>query len=105
MSTTRIWLVLAILVISIAYRPNRSLSYKFTSVNSLAKNLDTGKTYEIEAGKPVSLAAVNTGLRLSFQCKSGNCGSCEFLLNGKIVRSCITKTPSKDFTLKKKKKG
>jgi succinate dehydrogenase/fumarate reductase-like Fe-S protein len=69
-----------------------------------ARNLDTKQTYEIEPGKPMSLAVVNTGLRLSFQCKKGDCGSCEFLLNGKKTRSCITKVPTKDFSIKSIKK-
>lgn len=72
-------------------------------LNAKAINLDTGKEYEIEPGKPMSLAAVNTGLRLAFKCKAGNCGSCEFMLDGKKTRSCITKVPNKkSFTIKKK---
>ena len=74
-------------------------------LGALAKNLDTDKEVEIEPGLPMSLAAIKTGLRLSFQCKSGNCGSCEFLLDGKVTRSCITKVPKKkSFTIKKKGK-
>ena len=72
-------------------------------LDAKAINLDTGKEYEIEPGRPMSLACVNTGLRLSFQCKAGNCGSCEFILDGKKVRSCVTKVPNKkEFKIKKK---
>ena len=74
-------------------------------LGAIAKNLDTGKEIEIMSGQPMSLAAVKTGLRLSFQCKAGTCGSCEFLLDGKVTRSCITKVPNKkSFTIKKKGK-
>ena len=74
-------------------------------LGAIAKNLDTGKELEIMSGQPMSLAAVKTGLRLSFQCKAGTCGSCEFLLDGKVTRSCITKVPNKkSFTIKKKGK-
>ena len=86
-----------------ALRLRNRRTYSVSRLFAKACNVDTGKEYEIEPGKPVSLACVNTGLRLSFQCKSGNCGSCEFMLDGKIVRSCVTKVPNKkSFKIKKK---
>ena len=69
----------------------------------LVTNLDTKETATLPAGSPVSLACVRTNLRLSFQCKKGDCGSCEFLLDGKVTRSCITKVPDKkSITVAKK---
>ena len=69
----------------------------------LVTNLDTKETTTLPAGSPVSLACVRTNLRLSFQCKKGDCGSCEFLLDGKVTRSCITKVPDKkSITVAKK---
>lgn len=65
-------------------------------------NLTTNQKINIPAGSPLSLAAVRSGLRLSFQCKQGTCASCETILNGKVVRTCITKVPDmKKVTLKK----
>ena len=82
---------------------SNSRAKSVSRLDAKAINLDTGKEYEIEPGRPMSLACVNTGLRLSFQCKAGNCGSCEFILDGKKVRSCVTKVPNKkEFKIKKK---
>ena len=65
-------------------------------------NADTNTSIQIPAGSPLSLAAVRSGIRLSFQCKQGTCSSCETFLNGKRVRTCITKVPDmKKITLKK----
>ncbi len=66
-------------------------------------NVDNGKAIEIAAGSPLSLACVRTDLRLSFQCKQGTCGSCELLLDGKVVRSCITKVPDRNSVSVQKK--
>lgn len=49
----------------------------------------------IQSGQPLSLACVRAGLRLSFQCKQGVCSSCEVMMDGKRVRTCITKVPEK----------
>ena len=46
---------------------------------------------ETDAGSPLSLAAVRTGLRLSFNCKAGHCESCIKYLDGKKVLSKNTK--------------
>lgn len=68
-------------------------------------NAENSKTTEIPPGSPLSLACVQTDLRLSFQCKQGSCGSCEVMLDGKVVRSCITKVPDKEaITVQKKLK-
>lgn len=68
-------------------------------------NAENFETTEIPPGSPLSLACLRTDLRLSFQCKQGTCGSCEVLLDGKVVRSCITKVPDKKaITVQKKSK-
>jgi len=46
------------------------------------KNLDNGKEIIIASGQPLSLAAVRSDMRLSFQCKQGTCQSCQVFLNG-----------------------
>ena len=72
--------------------------------NVVVNNLDNNKRIEIEANAPLSLAAVRSDLRLSFQCKQGHCLSCEMLLDGKIVRACQTKVPNKrSINIQKKK--
>ena len=58
-------------------------------------NEDTKQTTELPVGDPMSLAAVRTGMRLSFQCKAGTCGSCVAVLDGKKVYTCQTKLPKK----------
>jgi len=68
-------------------------------------NADTKQTTVLPSGSPMSLGCTRTGLRLSFQCKQGTCSSCEFLLDGKVTRSCITKIPDKkSITIKAKPK-
>lgn len=65
-------------------------------------NLDNSQSTSIAPGQPLSLAAVRTGMRLSFQCKQGVCSSCETMLNGEKVRTCITKVPDMNkVTIKK----
>jgi len=58
-------------------------------------NSGNNQKITINPGAPLSLAAARTGLRLSFQCKQGTCSSCETFLDGKRVRTCITKVPDK----------
>ena len=67
-------------------------------------NLDNGNIIEIPSGSPLSLAAVRSGMRLSFQCKAGTCGSCVSVLDGKKVFTCQTKVPDK-ASIKIKKKS
>ena len=63
-------------------------------------NEDTKQTAELPEGYPMSLAAVRTGMRLSFQCKAGTCGSCVAVLDGKKVYTCQTKLLKvEDFAL------
>ena len=69
------------------------------------KNLDNGQSIKIESGQPLSLACVRSGMRLSFQCKQGTCSSCETMLDGKRVRTCITKVPGKSCKVAKAKKA
>ena len=79
-------------------------SHTFLSAKEVAvTNQDNGQTIIIEAGLPLSLAAVRSGMRLSFQCKQGVCKSCTTILDGKEVDTCRTKVPEKaKITLKKK---
>ena len=69
------------------------------------ENLDNKEVIKIMSGSPLSLAAVRSGMRLSFQCKQGTCASCETILDGKVVRTCITRVPEKNKITLKKPKG
>ena len=73
--------------------PINSKLFKLDMVKVM--NVDDNTETEIDAGSPLSLAAVRTNLRLSFQCKAGHCSSCEMLLDGKKVLTCQTKVPNK----------
>lgn len=108
-------ILLTLLIIS--YLFDRSYSYwlsnakiirnqfKLLEKDVTVNNLDTNESITIKEGSPLSLAAVRSNIRLSFQCKQGVCQSCEVLLNGQVVRACITKVPSMSkITLKKIKK-
>ena len=86
---------------NIKTKSNRMITSKLFALVQV-NNLDNKKTIEIEAGSPLSLACVRADLRLSFQCKAGNCRSCELLMNGQKVLSCQTKVPAKkSITIKK----
>lgn len=78
-----------------------------TGLKMLVKvvNEDTGEQTEIVAGSPLSLACVRTGMRLSFQCKAGTCGSCVNNLDGKDVFTCQTQVPAKKQIKIKKSKN
>ena len=76
-------------------RPNLFFGRNLKMLDVRVENLDTKQNIVIPSGSPLSLAAVRSGLKLSFQCKQGSCSSCETFLDGVRVRTCITKVPEK----------
>jgi hypothetical protein len=52
-----------------------------------------GKKVSVAAGSKLSDAAAKAGVRVRYDCKEGKCGICAVMLNGKQVRTCITKVP------------
>ena len=52
--------------------PRRFFSL-FAEKDVQVTNIDNGQTISIPAGSPLSLACAQSGLRLSFQCKQGEC--------------------------------
>ena len=95
------------LLLKLKSKRNNNVLHSTTPSTGVGKevivlNADTNTSISIPAGSPLSLAAIRSGIRLSFQCKQGSCSSCETLLNGKRTRTCITKVPDmKKITLKK----
>mmetsp|Transcript_14514 Transcript_14514/g.15693 ORF Transcript_14514/g.15693 Transcript_14514/m.15693 type:complete len:114 (-) Transcript_14514:130-471(-) len=87
------------------YYPRTTLILAAGKNDVIVQNLDTQEKITMQAGESLSLAAFKTGTRLSFQCKQGSCGSCEILLDGKVVRSCIENIPAKkSITISKVKR-
>jgi len=74
---------------------DRSSIFKLRAREVSVTNTDNGNQIKISAGSPLSLAAVRSGMRLSFQCKAGTCGSCVTKLVGKTVFTCQTVVPDK----------
>ena len=102
---TMVMLVMLIIVMNVSGFFLKTSMRRLLPLNVLVQNTDDNKETEIEAGSPLSLAAVRTDLRLSFQCKAGHCRSCEMYLNNKIVLTCQTKVPkAKSVKIKRVKK-
>ena len=47
------------------------------------------------AGQPL-VKAIGSKANIIYGCKSGECGSCEVKLDGRVVRTCVAKLPNKD---------
>lgn len=62
--------------------PKKRVKVSLIMKDVTVKNLDNNKEIVIAAGQPLSLAAVRSDMRLSFQCKQGTCQSCQVFLNG-----------------------
>ena len=60
----------------------RTFAQENKQIEVTVTNLDNGEIIKIPSGSPLSLAAVRSGMRLSFQCKQGTCQSCETILDG-----------------------
>eukprot|EP00965_Chrysotila_dentata_P186677 6163542-Pleurochrysis_carterae.AAC.2 len=50
-----------------------------------------GRESVVEDGAPLSLAAYQAGVLIPFSCKAGTCGTCDVVMNGCKVRTCVTK--------------
>lgn len=55
----------------------------------------SGKSAEVPGGTKLSLAAYRAGVSIAFNCKLGTCSTCEVLMNGRKVRTCVTNVPPK----------
>ena len=44
-------------------------------------------------GQPLSEVASQCGQYIKYQCRKGECGTCEVRINGQWTRTCVTKVP------------
>ena len=87
--TSSSWVRLLLVLLSlhatscfVSFRGAKRAKYSLFMRDVTVKNLDNNKEIVIASGQPLSLAAVRSDMRLSFQCKQGTCQSCQVFLNG-----------------------
>ena len=52
------------------------------------------KTVAAVPGSSMAACASRAGVKIAYNCKNGECGTCEVLLNGnKVIRTCQFKVP------------
>lgn len=52
-----------------------------------------GKPVKAVAGQKVSQVLASARVKMTYSCRKGNCGTCEFLMNGRIEKACGAKIP------------
>ncbi|KAG8458060.1 hypothetical protein KFE25_012720 [Diacronema lutheri] len=52
-----------------------------------------GKAVNVAPGTPLSEAAAKARVRVRYDCKEGKCGMCEVKVNGRAMRTCVSKVP------------
>lgn len=53
-----------------------------------------GKPVKAVAGQKVSQVAAAARVKITYSCKKGDCGTCEVMQNGRIVKACQAKINS-----------
>lgn len=53
-----------------------------------------GKTINVAPGSPLAEAAIKAKIRVRYDCTKGKCGMCEVKVNGKAMRTCVSKVPA-----------
>ena len=53
-----------------------------------------GKPVKAVAGQKVSQVAAAARVKITYSCKKGDCGTCEIMQNGRIVKACQAKINS-----------
>eukprot|EP00307_Rebecca_sp_RCC1486_P012639 CAMPEP_0119414626 /NCGR_PEP_ID=MMETSP1335-20130426/7092_1 /TAXON_ID=259385 /ORGANISM="Chrysoculter rhomboideus, Strain RCC1486" /LENGTH=169 /DNA_ID=CAMNT_0007439511 /DNA_START=30 /DNA_END=539 /DNA_ORIENTATION=+ len=56
-------------------------------------SFSNGRTVNAIPGQRLSDIARAAGARIQYDCKNGECGTCTVKLNGRNVRTCVTKLP------------
>lgn len=56
-------------------------------------SFSNGRTVSAIPGQKLSDVARAAGARIRYDCKNGECGTCTVKLNGRNVRTCVTKLP------------
>ena len=55
-------------------------NYSQTTIN--------GKPVKAVANQKVSQVAAAARVKITYSCKKGDCGTCEIMMNGRIVKAC-----------------
>lgn len=50
-----------------------------------------GKLVDAKVGEKVSIVAKRAKIPITYSCKKGDCGTCELMINGLIVKACQEK--------------
>ena len=58
-----------------------------------------GKPMNAKAGQKVSQVMKAAGVKMTYSCNKGNCGTCELFMNGRIEKACVAKIPSGKVTI------
>jgi len=53
-----------------------------------------GKPVKAVANQKVSQVAAAARVKITYSCKKGDCGTCEVMMNGRIVKACQAKITS-----------
>jgi hypothetical protein len=82
-----------------SYGPGGANAKKVVAQGPMAevtfKTLKGEKTIKAPVGSPMAAAASKAGVKIAYNCKNGECGTCEVLLDGKkVIRTCQFKVPS-----------
>ena len=53
-----------------------------------------GKKVKAIVGQKVSVVAAQSRVKISYNCKAGDCGTCNIKMNGRTVKACQMTIPS-----------
>ena len=53
-----------------------------------------GKAIKAKVGEKVSVVASKAKVPITYSCRKGDCGTCEIMMNGLIVKACQAKIPA-----------
>uniref|UniRef100_A0A7S3NPX4 2Fe-2S ferredoxin-type domain-containing protein n=1 Tax=Aureoumbra lagunensis TaxID=44058 RepID=A0A7S3NPX4_9STRA len=56
-------------------------------------NVATGKKITVPEGSNLGAACSKLGIKVPYNCKKGDCGTCSVSVGGKILRACTAKVP------------
>lgn len=53
-----------------------------------------GKKVKAIVGQKVSVVAASARVKIAYNCKAGDCGTCKVKINGKVVKACQMNIPA-----------
>mmetsp|Transcript_20429 Transcript_20429/g.44253 ORF Transcript_20429/g.44253 Transcript_20429/m.44253 type:complete len:136 (-) Transcript_20429:290-697(-) len=80
---------------SLGKRENAGLK-KGPNVNEVTVN---GKPAKAVAGQKVSQVLAAAKVKMTYSCRKGNCGTCEFIMNGRVEKACGAVMPRGKCTI------